>query len=167
VGNSSEHADWPLLREGAVNVYSDQGLFDEARSGLEALDYFRLDFQVASRESFIKEMSAALEWEASFGYAPWTGHLDAFDEGIVEFPFRTHDRAVITISRFERLVEADNGWALGLLDVFQHAAWYYLAAGKRLIVLLQTDDKSFRTPRLGGKSARRDMREQMQSFPKI
>jgi hypothetical protein len=103
-------------------------------------------------EHFIDEMSTALKWREQFGYEPWSGGLDAFNDALRGEPFDTNDDSAICIENFHMLVADNETFARGLLDIIEHQSRHYLLFGKRLIALIHTQDKSFRCEALGGRT---------------
>lgn len=143
-------ADWPL-RNGAVNLFSRRQNYAAAMTALVGLGYRMLIF-ARGPEHFIDEMSAALKWREQFGYEPWSGGLDAFNDAMHGEPFDTNDDSAICIENFHMLVADDEAFARGLLDIIEHQSRHYLLCGKRLIALIHTQDKNFRCEGLGGRT---------------
>lgn len=112
-------ADWPLLRNGAVNLFSRHEDYAAAVAALDGLGYRMLIFRDGP-EYFIDEMSAALKWREQIGYEPWSGGLDAFNDALHGEPFDTADDSAICIENFQMLVADDEAFARGLLDVIEH-----------------------------------------------
>jgi hypothetical protein len=145
-------ADWPLLRNGAVNLFSRHENYAAAVAALHGLGYRMLIF-ARGPEHFIDEISAELKWREQFGYEPWSGNLDAFNDALRGEPFDTVDDSAICIENFQVLAGDDEAFARGLLDIIEQQSRYYLLFGKRLIALVHTQDKGFRCEGLGGRTA--------------
>lgn len=144
-------ADWPLLRNGAVNLFARREDYSAAVTALDGLGYRMLIF-ARGPEHFIDEMSAALKWHEQFGYKPWTGNLDAFNDALRGEPFDSADDGAICIENFQALVGDDETFARGLLDIIEYQSRQYLLFGKRLIALIHTQNKGFRCEGLGGRT---------------
>jgi hypothetical protein len=145
-------ADGPLLCNGAVNLFSRRQNYAAAVAALDGLGYRMLIFRCGP-EYFIDEMSVTVKWREHFGYEPWSGGLDAFNDTLHGEPFDTADDSAICIKNFHMLVADDEDFARGLLDIIEHQSRHYLLFGKRLIALIHTQDKSFRCEGLGGRTA--------------
>ena len=130
-------ADWRLLRYRAVNVFSRRDEYDAAVAALDELGYRMLIF-ARGPEHFIDDMSAALKWREQFGYEPWSGNLDAFNDALRGEPFDSADDSAICIENFQALVADDEAFARGLLEIIEHQSRHYLLFGKRLIALVHT-----------------------------
>ena len=153
-------ADWPLLRNGAVNLFWCPEVLDEARAALRLLDYEVAEISCQSGWSdFATQMSSVLRWQDQFGYAPWTGNLDAFNDGLRGYPFAGSNRAVIILRGFNALVEEDPEQSRGLLDVLEASARDHLLWSRTLIVLVQTDDNRFESGPTGARAAQWNERE--------
>ena len=145
-------ADWPLLRNGAVNLFSRREDYAAAVAALDGLGYCMLIF-ARGPEHFINEISTALKWREQFGYEPWSGNLDAFNDALRGQPFDTADDSAICIENFHTLATDDEAFTRGLFDIIEHQSRHYLLFGKRLIALIHTQDTSFRCEGLGGRTA--------------
>jgi len=151
---SRERADWPFIREGAVTLFWRKELFSKAKADVQALGYEALEIACNSPEGVIQRISDGLKWSAQFGYEPWTGNLDALDEGLAGAPFSESGCFALCFEGYHRLVDHDRAFAIGLLDVVETQSRNHLVDGRRLIALVQTDDGSFETQKLGGSAAR-------------
>jgi hypothetical protein len=153
-------ADWPLLQNGAVNLFWNIDVFTETKNDLAALGYeirevSCLDGDIAFRE----QMSEVLGWERQFGYSGWTGNLDAFNDAMRYYPFGGSNRSALAVSSYQKLVSADPTFAGDVLDIIEYAARDHLLFGNTLIALIQTDDNRFETAPLGGRPARWNSKE--------
>lgn len=155
-----ERADWPLLQNGAVNLFWRPEILIEARQALAELDYEIIEVSCATElPGFETLMSHALRWREQFGYAPWTGNLDAFNDAMRNFPFGPSGRSVLVLTGFHRLVAADDKRAHALLDIIESAARDHLLECKLLIALVQTDDPRYACDDIGCRSAHWNGRE--------
>ncbi|MDH7975855.1 hypothetical protein QH494_27060 [Sphingomonas sp. AR_OL41] len=149
-----DRADWPLLRDGAVNLFWNPEILVEARRALSAIGYDVAEISCERGwESFAQQLSPLLNWEAQFGYAPWTGNLNALNEGLREYPFGPSRRSALILSGFHTLVGADKTASHGVLDLLESHARDHLLFGNTLIVLVQTKDNRFECPDIGGRRA--------------
>ena len=151
---SSQRADWPFIREGAITLFYRTDLFGRAKALLAGLDYALVEVSCRSTEQVIEQISEGLKWVDQFGYGPWTGNLNAFDEGFAGLQFPASGCFALCLESFHRLNEESPDFALGLLDVVETQSRNHLVDGLRSIALIQTDDPAFQTPKLGGCAAR-------------
>ena len=150
---SEQRADWPFIKDGAITLFWRRALFNAAKETLRSLDYDLLQLECSTVERFKLELSAALRWEEQFGYSPWDGNLNALDEGVAWYRFPPSSNVALAFAGFHRLVAEDPVTARGLLDVIELQSRNHLAAGRRLIALIQTDDAKFYAGGLGKRSA--------------
>lgn len=92
-----------------------------------------LDYEIwevscgAQVPSFESQMSSALKWQEQFGYDPWTGNLDALNDGMRYYPFGPSGRSALVLAGFHRaMTRASPPAPKGLrqfLDPDQQRAW--------------------------------------------
>jgi Barstar (barnase inhibitor) len=152
--------DWPLLQNGAVNLFRDSEILARARADLASLGYELAEISCrGSRSSFERQFSDLLRWEDQFGYAPWSGNLNALNDGMRDYPFGASERSALVIDGFHLLASEDAAYAHGLLDILESAARDHLLFGRMLVALIQTDDRSYYAPGLGARCASWNSRE--------
>lgn len=146
-------ADWELIAEGAVTLFWQKERFYEAKASLRSLNYTVVELACTTVEKFTFELSSGLDWIGQFGYEPWTGSLDALNDGLRDPPFGPSGCLALCFERFDLLIAQDAPLANGVLDVVEYQSRDQLLKGRRLLALVQTDDGSFSTPALGGRAA--------------
>src|SRR6202041_350727 len=99
------------------------------------------------------ELGSGLHWMAQFGYEPWTGNLNALNDGLHNPPFEPANCLALCFEGFHRINAEDRQFANGVLDVIEHQSRNQLLLGRRLLALVQTDDGSFSTQSLGERRA--------------
>jgi hypothetical protein len=157
-------ADWDLLQNGAVNLFWGSQILADAQGELIALEYDITEVSCAPQEvSFEVQMSRALKWQEAFGYEPWTGNLNAFNDGIGCYPFGASARAALVLTGFHHLVAADSNRAHAILDIIESAARNHLLRGKLLIALVQTDDPNYFCEHIGCRCANWNRREWLEA----
>ncbi|MBS0297608.1 MAG: barstar family protein [Proteobacteria bacterium] len=153
-------ADWPLLQNGATNLFWNPSLWREAQESLRTLGYEVAEISCREgRNTFCHKMSAVLRWHAQFGYSPWDGNLNALNDGVRGYPFGPSRRAALAFDGFDALAEADPEWAQIVLDILEASARDQLLWGRTLIMLVQVDDPDFDGGTLGGRSAQWNRKE--------
>jgi hypothetical protein len=145
-----DRPDFRLLQNGAVNLFWRPEVLSEARQALSSLDYEIAEVSCCVEvPSFEAQMSRALRWKEQFGYEPWTGNLDALNDGMRYLPFGPSGRSALVLIGFHRLVAADSNRAHSILDIIESAARDHLLWGNTLIALVQTDDARYSYPPIG------------------
>lgn len=145
--------DWPYIRDGAITLFWRAEKYEEAMRVLEQAHYRLVRVDCDTVQGFCIALGTGLDWQGQFGYQPWSGNLNALAEGLADPPFSRKGRLAVCLTGFHRLARADQSFALGVLDVLAAGARDRLAEGRRLVVLVQTDDARFQTAALGGRSA--------------
>lgn len=157
-----DRADWPLLQNGAVTLFWRPDLLGETQVALRTLGYKISEVTGRSGWSdFTQQMSSVLHWEKQFGYARWTGNLNAFNDGVKGYPFDSSNRSVLIIRDFNALVDENVEGSRTLLDILEGSARDHLLWGRILIVLIQTSDNRYDSGPIGGRSAHWNQREWM------
>jgi len=146
-----ERADWQLLRDGAVTLFWNKDIFHKAMNSLRDLDYRILELPYETMPKFCESVSNSLKWKQQFGYTPWTGNLDALNDGIRGEPSASSDDTAICLSGFHNMVRDDSEWATALLDILEYQSRNYLLFGQRLIILVQTDNPNYQCKKIGGR----------------
>ncbi len=159
VDEFSGRADWPLLQNGAVNLYWRSELFEEAILSLKNLNYRILKLRFDNFDQFKLDLSSSLKWHEQFGYTPWVGNLNALDDGLRGEPFNSSTRSVICISNYDSLVKYDGDFAYKILDIIERTSRDYLLFGKVLIGLIQTNDPTYCCEGIGATNTHWNLRE--------
>ncbi len=149
-----ERADWELLRHGAVTLFWKPDVYQKQISSLKELGYNVLDLNYENIGKFHTDVSSALKWKEQFGYAPWTGSLDALNDGLRGEPIDSSKDTAFCIRNFHKCVKDEPKWSKIFLDVLASNSRDYLLYGCRLVVLIQTDDAQFYSDSLGGQKAK-------------
>ena len=140
-----------LLQDGAVHLFWRAEVLDQWCSELTELGYATHTADCTNQARMRDAVSEILQWQEQFGYGPWTGNLDAFNDGMRGFPFGPSGKAALILKRFDLFVRADPRSAEVVLDILECQARDHLLAGNRLLVLVQTDDPAFSPPPLGAR----------------
>ena len=113
---------------------------------------------------FYRDVSEALKWNEQFGYAPWTGNLDAFNDGLRGEPMGSSKDTAVCIRNFHNCVKEKPEWSKTILDILARHSRDYLLYGCRLIVLIQTDDANYFCENIGGGGTQWNKSEWMNSL---
>jgi hypothetical protein len=147
-----ERADWPLIRDRAVTLFWRTSVFAATKQDLARIGYRLIEVDCASCAALITALSDGLEWKNQFGYEPWTGNLNALQEGLADAPFGDEMCLALCLEGFHRVVHEDAEYAHSLLDIIEREARNHLVMGRRLLALVQTDDGHYSTGPLGGRA---------------
>lgn len=145
-------ADLELMQHSAVNLFWQPSILRDAQQALAALSYEVTTINcVEGWASFRTQVSGFLKWDEQFSYSPWTGNLDALNDGLRGYPFPLNNRAALTLTDFHVLDRSDPRASHVVLDLLESHSRDFLLFAKRLVVLVQTDDARFYPPTIGGK----------------
>jgi hypothetical protein len=158
-----QRADWPLISEGAVTLFWRTAVLNDVKDELRRLHYRVVEVSCATVDEFISDLSAGLNWMEQFGYAPWTGNLNALNDGLRDPSFGPANCLALCFEGFHRIDAEDRDLAQAVLDLIESQSRNHLLLGRRLLALVQTDQASFFTPELGGRKARWNGREWLNS----
>lgn len=151
--NVEDRADWPFLRHGATTLFWRKHLFESAKADLLSLDYNVVAIKCATIDQFTADFGDALGWEKQFGYSPWTGNLDALNDGLRHMEFPPSLAVAFAFESYHLIAAQDALFANAVLDVIEHQARDHLVAGERMVALVRTDDASFTAHNLGTRGA--------------
>jgi RNAse (barnase) inhibitor barstar len=160
-----ERLDWQILRDGGISLYWRAEYLAEDAQWLSNHDYNLYDFDCAtwvSREDMFSDFGRALhfpEW--------WGRNFDALDDCITELELPESPGAAIVLRHFDvyafhaeaRTLPSGETEAVVLLDMLASASRFHLLNGRRLVVLVQSDDPELTLKKLGGKIPQWNHRE--------
>ncbi|WP_137861675.1 MULTISPECIES: barstar family protein [unclassified Sphingomonas] len=159
-GDRHDRADWPLLQNGAVNLFHSPEILADACADLAALGYALAEISCRDGSpGFERQFADLLRWQDQFGYLPWSGNLDALNDAMAGYPFGSSGKSALVLDGFHLIADADRDRAHALLDIFESASRDHLLFGHILVVLVQTDDATYACPGIGGRSANWNARE--------
>jgi hypothetical protein len=139
--------EWSLFQNGSVSLY-------------HRPDVLRGDLRRLADRGYVVHQFAAAEWEgesdfhdalgAALGlpdYAYEGRNINAFNDRLcrIEIP----SRCALVFWGYERFAAREPKLAQWVLDVFQKHSRWQLFWGKRLVILLQSDDVSLRFDPIG------------------
>lgn len=148
-----DRADYRLLQYGAVTLFWRAALFEAAKADLRALDYHLIEIACAGVEPFVQALGEGLRWRDQFGYEPWSGNLNALNDGLRDPPVGAEGGLAICLGDFHTIAREDAGFAQGVLDVIEYNSRDHLLRGRRLMALVQTADAGFHADGLGARAA--------------
>ncbi|MFP5234374.1 MAG: barstar family protein [Acidobacteriota bacterium] len=163
---SNEQAlDWTILRDGGIVLYWRSKFLADDLSWLEQNGYQIVSFDAAgwgSEEAMHQSLQDALSFPDYYGR-----NLDALDECICDNLVVPDAGGLVLVLRgYDHFAKAVQKSASGqtriaevLLDIFARAVRYHMLHGKRLLILIQSDDPKIEFGRVGGQAPTWNHRE--------
>ncbi len=151
---SLNSVDWPLLQNGAVNLFKNLTYFVETQTDLKTAGYQVGYVDCRSGiKSFRSQLSDVLNWSEQFGYDEWSGNFNALNDALYTYPFGESGKSVLAFEAFDQIVNEDADFAFGILDAIEYSSRNHLLFSRRLIALVQTNDPRYSCEKIGGRSA--------------
>lgn len=166
---NDEQLDWIILRDGGTALYWRSEVLAYDLAWFETQGYSLLSFDTSEWNSEA-DMHASLKAKLSFPDY-YGNNLDALNECILE-DLVVPDSAglVLTFHHYDKFVKAfpqigqmETSLAETLLDILNRAVRYHMLFGRRLIILIQSDDPRISFGRIGGALALWNYREWLNS----
>jgi hypothetical protein len=154
-----QRLDWQILRDGGITLYCRPKYLAEDVQWLASRNYAIYNFDCAkwrSDDELYSDFASVLRLSEWWG-RDWGRNLDALDDCLSDLPIRDDGGAALVLRRFDAyargcgaaLVSSGGSRADALLDIVVRASRLFLLTGKRLLTLVQTDDRQFKLPSLG------------------
>ena len=136
--NDLARPDWPLFQNGWVTLYWKPEVLESDCKAL--LDHgYRLHRIVTdgwrSKADALRNLGEALAFPDFYGQ-----NLDAFNDCLSELDVPDDAGTAIVLMRYDRVVAIDPKMAEQLLDIMAGRARDHMLFGRRLAILVQTDD---------------------------
>ena len=166
-----EQRDWIILRDGGVHLYWRQEILAGDVDWLKSNGYRIISFDAA-------EWQSANDWEAEklmheslkaqLSFPDYYGkNLDALDECILEdLVVPDAGGLALVLHHYDRFFKpvqstsmAKKSTAEVVLSILASAVQYHMLFGRRLLILVQSDDPKIQFGRLGGVAAWWNYRE--------
>jgi len=151
--------DFELLRHGAITLFRRPALFDAAVDQLTAIGYLVHRIDARAGVTFVAGLTEALRFHENFGYAPWTGNLDALNDAFREVLFGDHRGVAFAFYGLDALHRVEPDLAQGTLDILEASARDHMLFGHRLLAVAHSDDPDLNLGSLGGRGATWNRRE--------
>jgi hypothetical protein len=144
-------ADWPLLQNGAINLFHSRAILAEAQAELELLGYEVTEIFCA-KGRFQSQITSALN-------SGFDGNLNQLVDGFRYYPFGPSGRSALVFHDYHKIVADSPKLAWSVLDILEQTARDHLLESKALIGLVQTDDARYTCEGLGARTAHWNPRE--------
>ena len=162
---NDQRRDWAILRDGGVALYWRPEALKADLNWLELNDYEIVEFDAGSWSSE-EQMHDALRSRLSFPYY-YGKNLDALNDCMgSDLAVPEHGGLALVFNHYDQFANVDTGSdsnRKGLAEVVLHilarAVRYHLLFGRRLLILVQSDDPQIRFTDLAGVSANWNPRE--------
>jgi RNAse (barnase) inhibitor barstar len=163
--SSSQPLDWAILRDGGISLYWRSKFLADDLSWFEQNGYQVVLFDTAgwaSEETMHESLQDALSFPDYYGR-----NLNALDECICDDLVVPDAGGLVLVLRgYDRFAEAvqasgsdGSRRAEVVLDIFARAVRYHMLQGRRLLILVQSDDPKLQFGRVGGLAPRWNQRE--------
>jgi RNAse (barnase) inhibitor barstar len=135
-GSDFERLDWRLLQNGAVSLYCRHDVLDADLDWLWKHGYrvAELDGRWSDADAMHAAFAKTLSFPDYYGK-----NLDALNDCISDLDVQDGG-LVLVFRRFDAFASRHRAVAQAVLDILAHNARRFLLFGRRLIVLVQSDD---------------------------
>lgn len=160
-GEEFQRLDWELLQNGAVSLYFRPQLLAADIEWLKKHDY-RVDTFDCSLWLGESEMHEALSCDLEFpDYYGRT--LTALNDCISDIQVPEEGGRVLVFNRYDSFAARVPDVAWSVLDIMEFCSRRFLLFGRRLIMLVQSDDPNISFELVGGRSVIWNPREWLRS----
>jgi RNAse (barnase) inhibitor barstar len=157
-----QRLDWTILRDGGVCLYLRQEILSDdlnwlRSDGYEIISFDAIEWQSGSESESEQRMHESLKAQLSFPVY-YGNNLDALDECMLD-DLVVPDQAglALVLDHYDRFCKpvqtrASDERSTGqvVLNIFANAVRYHMLFGRRLLILVQSDDPRIEFGRLGG-----------------
>jgi RNAse (barnase) inhibitor barstar len=168
---NDQQLDWVILRDGGLYLYWRREILADDLNWLESNAYTIISFEAAEWQSTSDWESERLMHEslkAHLSFPDYYGNnLDALDECMLEdLVVPDSGGLALVLNHYDRFFKpvhnlASDGGSTAevVLSIFAKAVRYHMLFGRRLLILVQSDDPKIEFGRLGGVGAGWNHRE--------
>lgn len=160
-----ERLDWRILRDGAIYLYWRPEYLADDLQWFTEHQYRLYEFDCrtwVSPDRMFADLGRVLE------FPDWWGcNINALDDSIDDLLINENGGAVLVLKNFdsyftgsgsERLASSEREGEV-VLDIFSRASRFHLLNGRRMLVLIQSNDPQIRIRKLGGTNPQWNNRE--------
>ena len=156
-----QRLDWELLQNGAVSLYFRREVLAEDIEWLKEHDYRVDTFECSgwlSESEMHEALSCGLQFPDYYGR-----NLDALNDCISDIEVPEEGGRVLVFNRYDSFAARVPDIAWSVLDLMEFRSRRFLLFGRRLIILVQSDDPEISFEFVGGCSVMWNPREWLRS----
>lgn len=157
-----QRLDLQILKNGAISLFFDQHILDEACAWFRQQAY-QIDIFDASIWQSAYDFYDDIHSKLGLVGPPESG-LDALNDNLVELDIPYESGRLLVFQHFERFARKDKQFAWHVLDILQHTSRKCSLYGYRLIAFVQVDDPQMTFERVGALSVWLNPIEQARRF---
>jgi hypothetical protein len=143
-----DRLDFWLFRDGPISIVGTRSSVDEIRAELARLGYAVHDVDLASRDRTLEVITTALRFQENFGYAPWTGDLNALNDAFRYVSFDGVTGVAFVVDGVDAAYAADPTFTQDFFDIVALASRHHLVFGHRLLAIVHGDRRTWPMPPL-------------------
>jgi RNAse (barnase) inhibitor barstar len=143
--------DYKLVRDGAVALFRKQAVLEEATSWLSARQYIIHTMDAAGWKEdsdFHLDVARTLQFPHYYGQ-----NFNALNDCLTDLEVPETGGMAVVLLHYDVFTRRDQEYAQAVVDVFARACWYFLVGGRRLLILVQSDDPFLQLGPLGCREA--------------
>jgi RNAse (barnase) inhibitor barstar len=163
--SDAQPLDWTILRDGGILLYWQSKLLADDLTWMKQNGYRIVSFNTGgwrSEEEMHESLQDALSFPDYYGR-----NLDALDECVCDDLVVPDEGGLVLVLRgYDRFAKIprrsgtdQTSRAEVVLDIFARAVRYHMLFGRRLLILVQSDDPEIQFGRVGGLAPRWNQRE--------
>jgi RNAse (barnase) inhibitor barstar len=152
-----DRLDWEILRNGPAYLYFSREVLAEHVAWFEQHGYRVQVFDCStwtSEEVFHKQMNQAFRFPDYYGH-----NLIAFEECFHGIDVPDNGGLALVLTSFDAFAKRFSDDAWDVLNIVALVSRYVLLMGKRLVVLIQSDDEDISIDKIGGRSPATNLKE--------
>ena len=157
--DTSLRLDFQLMRDGPVTLFWRQTYFDDALAWLRGAGYNVAEIDVPEGQD---EGVVGVEFAKALGFPmPWPNlNFHVLTRGLQEWKKRAYEAeatlagTVVALRHYDRFATRDIDKANAVLQVLASDSWRDVVVGRRMMVVVQTDDPDFAADRPLGPKAK-------------
>ena len=144
-----QRLDYDIFRFSPVTLFWRSEVFQRYSAWFADNGYRVVTFDAAtwnSEEAFHEDLSAKLDFPGYYGR-----NLDALNDCLGELDVSDCDGLTLAVRNYHVFSKSFSRTAQVFLDLLGYRSWHYLLFGKRLVVLVQTDEAAASFDPVGAK----------------
>ncbi len=158
--NKIEGKDIEILKNGPICKYFKTAVLDEDLIWFQNNKFEIIDINLSNwtKKNFHKKLKDSLNFPNYYGE-----NLDAFNDCLSDMLDNRFNGLILVFRNFDNFYIEDNSNSEAILDIISKESRNWLLFGKKLIVLLQSNDSNIDFSELGGVSPHWNTSERLNS----